>query len=251
MKMKNLTAAGALLVIGVALTGCGGVIRIGGPDQHDEVTYEVAKVGSLSVESGTGDITVTESNRTGVKVVETVNWRGDDKPKTQHPLIGDQLTLSYNCSDTPWSSCSVSYRIEVPKGLKIKADSGTGTVTARDLTGLLEATTGTGEIEMRNISGDLELHTGTGDIKGVELAGKRLTGDVGTGDVDLKYTGAPESIDFSSGAGDVTVRVPDVTYDVEVKSGTGDDSVRVKSDPSSPRKIVLTTGAGDATVLAE
>src|SRR5437868_14742889 len=86
MKMKNLTAAGALLVIGVALTGCGGVIRIGGPDQTEEDNYKVAKDGSLSAESGNSEHTVHESNCNCVNVVEEVHRRGDDKPKAQHPL---------------------------------------------------------------------------------------------------------------------------------------------------------------------
>src|SRR5437868_15498151 len=80
MKMKNLTAAGALLVIGVALTGCGGVIRMGGPHKQEETTYEVATVGYRPGESRTREVAGAQANRHGASVLDAAHWPGRHEP---------------------------------------------------------------------------------------------------------------------------------------------------------------------------
>ncbi|MEU6999258.1 DUF4097 family beta strand repeat-containing protein [Nonomuraea sp. NPDC046570] len=232
MKTKSMVAAGALLASCALLTGCGGLAGIGGPTDQDEISYEVSeKVATLFVESGSGDITVSETDRQGIKVVETLYWRGD-KPKTEHPVDGDTLTLRYKCEQRNWGSCGVNYRVEVPKGLKVKTDTGSGNLTLRDLSGELEATTGSGDIEANG------------------LAGKKAYAETGSGGAELKYAAVPDSVEVETGSGDVTVRLPQGSYDVTTETGSGDTSVKVTDDPKSPRKVSLKTGSGDATVLA-
>jgi Putative adhesin len=228
--MKTIAIAGGLLASAALLSGCG-LAGLGGPTNQDTVTYEVAdKVAKLHVKSGSGDTVITETGGNTVRVVETLQWR-DTKPDAQHSVDGDTLFIRYDCEQN-WGSCSVNYKIEVPKGLQVDADAGSGDITLRSLTG------------------PLNLTAGSGDVDASGLAGKKVFATAGSGTIELKYTTAPDSAELEAGSGDVTMHVPDGAYDVVTKVGSGDTNVTVDKDPGSPRKVSLTTGSGDASVLA-
>ncbi|TMS00104.1 DUF4097 family beta strand repeat-containing protein [Nonomuraea basaltis] len=228
--MKTMAIAGGLLGSAVLLTGCG-LASIAGPNNQDTTSYQVTdKVTKLQVESHAGDTVVTETDGTAIRVVETLRWRGDDKPKAEHKVEGEALFVTYDCAST-LGSCSVDYKIEIPKGLPVDLESGSGNITLRGLTG------------------DIEVRVGSGDVDASELAGKKVVAEAGSGNVELKYTAAPDSAQVKVGSGDAVLNVPDGAYDVKTDVGSGDETVSVKADGSSPRKISLTSGSGDVSVL--
>lgn len=229
--MKTIVVAGGLLASALLLTGCG-IEAIGGSTNQDTVSYEVTdKVSKLQLQSGAGDTVITETGGTAVRVVETLRWRGDDKPKPQHKVEGQALFVTYDCPSN-WGSCSVDYKIEIPKGLAVDLDSGSGDVT------------------LRTLSGELDANLGSGDLEGRDLTGKKVYVKAGSGNVELKYGTAPDSVELESGSGDISLLVPDVGYNVKKDIGSGDVNVGVKSDPGSPRRMTLTTGSGDLAVSA-
>ncbi|WP_084965021.1 DUF4097 family beta strand repeat-containing protein [Thermoactinospora rubra] len=228
--MKKLVIAGAL-VSGALLTGCGVVDSIGGPTHQEENSYDVRdEVTKIQLRSDAGDVVITESDRSGIRVTETLHWR-DDKPKPEHRVDGGVLELSYDCNKV-LNSCGVDYRIEVPKGLAMDLETGAGDMT------------------LRALSGEVGVRSGAGDITAEGLTGKRLTANSGAGSVKLAYSAVPDNVSVETGAGDATVTLPKESYDVQVTTGVGDDEIAVQDDPGSPRKIKVETGAGDARVLA-
>ncbi|MBN6054623.1 DUF4097 family beta strand repeat protein [Nonomuraea sp. RK-328] len=228
--MKIIAIAGGLLASAVLLTGCG-LDAIGNPKNQETSTYQAKdKVQQLHLRSGSGDVTVTESDAAYVSVTETLYW-SNDKPRAGHKVEGGTLSVYYDCQRS-WGSCGVNYKVEIPKGLQVNVDAGSGDLTLRSLTG------------------PLDLKAGSGDVEGSGLGGKKLLAEVGSGNVDLKYAAAPDSVELSVGSGDAALTVPDETYDVYTKVSSGDASVSVKDDSSSPRKISLTAGSGDVTVSA-
>ncbi|MGW2156873.1 DUF4097 family beta strand repeat-containing protein [Nonomuraea sp. NPDC001699] len=228
--MKITAIAGGLLASAVLLTGCG-LDAIGKPKNEETSTYQVKeKVQRLHLRSGSGDVTVTESDATNVSVTERLYW-SNDKPQAAHKVEGDTLSVSYDCQKS-WGTCGVEYKVEVPKGTQVKLNSGSGDLTLRSLTG------------------PLDVEAGSGDIKGDGLGGKKLLVKEGSGQVNLKYAVAPEGVEVSAGSGDVVLTVPDETYDVRARTTSGDADVSVKKDSSSPRKLSLTTGSGNVTVSA-
>lgn len=232
MRLRNVIAAGAVLGTGLLLTGCG-LQNIGAPTQEQAQSYDVSgKVKALQVDSGSGDVVVAESDRGSIHVTETIHWKSKDgKPVTRHPVTGDTVTLSFDCpSDVDWN-CDVDYKIEVPRGTRMKLDSGSGDITLRSVTGELAAKTGSGTIDAK------------------DLGGKKAVAETGSGDVELRYLSVPDDVTVGTGSGTGTVRVPQNTYDVTAKTGSGDRKIEVTNDPSSPRKIVVRTGSGDAMVL--
>lgn len=227
--MKKIAIAGALAA-SVLLTGCGAFSAFGTAKNHDEVSYDVTeKIARLKVDSDAGNVVVNESDRSGVRVTETRHWN-DDKPSTEHKVNGDTLELTYGCP-VNFANCAVDYRVEIPKGVEVTVDTGSGDLTLRSLTavGLVK--------------------TGSGDIAASGLAGKQFSAETGSGDVELKFAATPGQVKVHTGSGDATVVVPDGSYDVQADTGSGSTEVKVKDDPSAANKIVLETGSGDAKVL--
>jgi hypothetical protein len=224
MRRKNIAFAGAVLGSALVLTACD--FNTAFAENQDTLSYDVMdKVTVLETHTGSGDIVVNESDRSGIRVTETLHWRGD-KPTDGHSVNGETLTLKYDCDN-----CSVDYRVEVPRGLDVKLDTGSGTLTLRSLTG------------------PVKVSTGSGDVDANGLAGKRVTADTGSGDIELTFAGVPDRVEVETGSGDGTVWVPSATYQVTTETGSGHRKVEVDQDVSSPHTVVVKTGSGDAKVL--
>lgn len=230
MKTRTVALAGAAVAASVTLTSCG-FAGIGGANQHKETTYDVTdKVASLNLTSGSGDTVITETDRTGIKVTESLYWRKSE-PKPEHKVEGETLTMSYNCKSDAWGSCGVNYRIEVPRGLQVILDAGSGNVTLRSLSGALEA------------------KLGSGDVQSNGLTSKTVVAENGSGTLELKFAAAPDSVEARTGSGDTQVYVPAGAYAVSTDIGSGDADIKVTNDPKSAHKISLSAGSGDVSVL--
>ncbi|MFC4005657.1 DUF4097 family beta strand repeat-containing protein [Nonomuraea purpurea] len=228
--MKTMVIAGGLLASALLLSGCG-LANVAVSSSQDTVSYEVTeKVTKLQLKSNSGEALITETDGGAIRVTETLRWRGDDKPRPEHKVEGQALFVTYDCPSN-WGSCGVDYKIEVPKGLAVDLDSGSGNLTLRGLTG------------------PVNLHAGSGDVDATGLAGKKMFADVGSGQTELKYSSPPDSAEVKTGSGDVTLNVPDGAYDVKTDVGSGDAKISVKNDASSQHKISLTSGSGNVSVL--
>ncbi|MFJ2031020.1 DUF4097 family beta strand repeat-containing protein [Streptosporangium sp. NPDC087985] len=225
---KNVIVAGALLGAALVLSGCRIDVDFG-HRQQAVASYDVpGELTALDVHTGSGDVVVNESDRSGVRVTETLHWSGDknDRPRTEHPVDGGTLTLRQDCSN-----CAVDYRVEIPKGLKATLETDSGNITLRTLTGEVNAT------------------AGSGDIAASGLGAKRLVAGTGSGDVKLTFAVVPDHVEVETGSGDATVRLPKAGYNVTAETGSGDRTVRVTNDPSSSSTVSVRTGSGNAKVL--
>ncbi|WP_436760667.1 DUF4097 family beta strand repeat-containing protein [Streptosporangium sp. V21-05] len=223
---KNMLVAGAVVGSVFLLSGCDLGLDFR-ERQQEVVSYDVTdKLTALDVAAGSGDLVVTESDRPAVHVTETIHWRGD-RPTPSHSVDGGTLTLRDECR----GNCSVDYKVEIPRGLKTKLDTGSGTITMRGLTGEVNAVSGSGEIEAGG------------------LTAKRFTAETGSGDIEARFSAAPEGVEIETGSGDVVAYLPRGGYDVTAETGSGDETVEVTKDPASSRKVTLRTGSGDAQVL--
>ncbi|MFF3438901.1 DUF4097 domain-containing protein [Streptosporangium sp. NPDC002721] len=223
---KNMLVAGAVVGSMFVLSGCD--LALDFRERRQEVvSYDVTgRLTALDVATDSGDIVVTESDREAVHVTETIHWRGA-RPTPSHPVNGGTLTLRDECR----GNCSVDYKVEIPRGLTARLDTGSGTITMRGLTGETNATSGSGDIEAGG------------------LTSKRFTAEAGSGDVEARFSAPPEGVRIETGSGDVVAYLPKEGYDVTAETGSGEKTVEVTEDPASPRKVTLKTGSGDAQVL--
>ncbi|MEU5867961.1 DUF4097 family beta strand repeat-containing protein [Nonomuraea sp. NPDC047529] len=227
--MRATGTAGGLVLAALVLTGCGlqGITKAANQEQ---VTYKVTeKVAGLSLVGGAGEVRVSETSGAAVRVVETHRWSAE-RPVAEHEVEGDTLTMSYDCSAAT-DNCSVDYVIEVPEGLRVEVE------------------TGSGGVDLRGLGGPLKVKVGSGDVSATGLTGREFTGQTGSGDIALTFASAPDKVGVTSGSGHAKLTLPAEPYDVETSTKSGDTNVTVTDDPGASRKIVATSGSGDIEVL--
>ncbi|MFH8574082.1 DUF4097 family beta strand repeat-containing protein [Streptomyces sp. NPDC017993] len=216
MKLPALTALAVATTGVLMLTSCTehGPARPNRPagDQNKKVSstsYEVGGPASqLSVDTTAGDVHVTASDRSGIKVTEKITYTGD-KPRTSHTSHDGKVAL--RDSDCRSGTCSVSYRIEAPSRLASRIASGGG------------------------------------DITGTALAGSTVAKTNG-GEVRLGFAHAPADIDAFSGGGDVRLELPAGKYAVTARTNGGDRKVDVTTDAGSAHKVRARSNGGDVTI---
>jgi hypothetical protein len=194
-------------------------------------SYSVsAPVRTLSVSGGLSAITITGGSGSAVSVTEQIRYSGRAPVMTRR-LAGGTLTLGYICADDE-SMCGVSYDIQVPRGIAVRAGDGDGTITLSSLSGPVTAATGLGTI------------TATG------LASRTADFTASTGEINAAFVAAPVKVVAATGLGAITIRVPTtVTYHVITDvSGIGTTNVTVPQASSSPHTISARTTTGTITV---
>jgi hypothetical protein len=129
--------------------------------------------------------------------------------RTVGPLLVDVGSGTVSVSDArgPLTLDTGSGEVDVTgaSGEEILVDTGSGSVTIRDVT-----------------AGSLNLDTGSGEVEGSGVAADVVRVDTGSGSVDLGFTRAPRELTVDTGSGGVTLTLPP-TYsaEVEIESGSG------------------------------
>jgi DUF4097 and DUF4098 domain-containing protein YvlB len=231
MKMKRTAMIAGLLGLAAVVTGCG----VSGSHHEDTVSYDVTdKVAALRVEADSGSVEVVGSDRQGIHVTERLTWR-KNKPETSHQVRGDTLDLVFTCPTTwGWgavsTSCDVSYKVEVPRELRVTVSSDSGDLTLKDLSGSLEATTDSGAIET------------------IGLTGKQVSTKTDSGDMTLVFTGRPDKVTTATDSGNTVIHVPQGPYDIVTRTDSGNKDISVASDSSAESSIKLSSDSGDIEV---
>ncbi|GGN55250.1 GNAT family acetyltransferase [Actinoplanes lobatus] len=210
--MKMTKAGVSTLAIAMcALLAAGCDPNASGSDQSAGNTYDVSeKVSTISLDARGGNVTLTASDTSAVKVTEDLNY-SDTKPETSHSVDGDTLKLvDKGCGG---DNCHVNYKIELPKGTIV------------------------------------QIKTAGGDITGSGL-GANATVDTSGGDVKLEYSTAATLVDATSAGGNVTIKVPAGPYEVDAKTDGGNREVSVQEVPGSANKIKAKSGGGNVTVTS-
>lgn len=178
-------------------------------------TYLGIRTVMLDTDAGTIDITAAENAATTVTGTRRWSYRA---PAVRPVRDGDRLTISARCPmiehAAGFGTCRSNFQLAVPAGVEV------------------------------------EVTTSTGAITGSDLPLTRLAGRTSAGEIELSFTGMPESVQVHSSAGDVRVAVPYGGYHVDADSSAGDVEIAVVSDPHAPRLIDAHTSAGDVTVTA-
>jgi hypothetical protein len=194
-------------------------------DRHTERASFDEGVESVSVDVGSGDLTLYGSDVASVSVSARIEG---DANHLGHSLSDGHLILFDECND---DHCSVDINATIPTGVPI------------------ELRTASGDIHIDGMLGTLSLHTGSGDIQGSGLSGADLVAFTGSGDVGLDVTALAERIHVRTGSGDVHLAVPSGRYALRIDTGSGDTSIRgITDDIGAPGTLEVTTGSGDVTI---
>ncbi|MDA0646658.1 MULTISPECIES: DUF4097 family beta strand repeat-containing protein [Nonomuraea] len=230
MDVRRTAMIAGLLGLAAVTAGCG----IGGPENTETASYDVTgTVTALDVGADGGAIEVIESDRQGVHVTETLTWTGDRPPQPTHEVKGGTLVLAYTCP-TGWGGmlhCDVGYKVEIPRGLRVKAGTDSGAVT------------------LRGLSGEVETNSDSGRIEATDLTGKQVVAGTDSGGISLSFAAAPDKVETNSDSGSSVVRVPEGPYDITATTDSGRRRVDAAHDGAAPRKITLRSDSGALEVL--
>ncbi|MEW9550529.1 DUF4097 family beta strand repeat-containing protein [Nonomuraea sp. NPDC050783] len=232
MTMKTMTVIAGVLGLAAVATGCGA----GGAASKATSSYEVpGEVTALRVEADSGAVELVESDRRAVRVTERLVWH-KNKPETRHDVRNGTLDLGFRCPVTfgigaVGTECEVSYRVEVPRGLRV------------------EASTDSGDITLTGLSGEVSARTDSGAIQAGGLAGDRVSAASDSGDVTLAFTGQPHQVTAKNDSGRTVVRVPAGPYKVVAETDSGEKKVTAATSASAARTIDVSSDSGDLEVV--
>jgi hypothetical protein len=146
--------------------------------------------------------------------------------------------------------CKTSYIVTVPSDLQVTLKSSSGDVRVSGLTGGADLKSSSGSINVQDVAGSLRMESSSGDLEAQDLRATSVWSGSSSGDVDLDFAVAPQSVDSKASSGDVSIRIPsgDESYKVETDTSSGDESANVKIDQTATRTIKAKTSSGDVTI---
>jgi hypothetical protein len=209
----------------------------------------VAQGAWFRIRTPKGDVEVREASGRNVVVTATKrsDWRGVDEVKFEVRRDGSNVTVcaiwprTTRCDatgyDFDWDDRNhndrdigkVDFLVELPKGIRLVAASGNGTVEVRN-TGLdVVASSGNGEVTVLGAGGRVKATSGNGDLEVKDARGD-VEASTGNGDIDVTTSSGPVSA--RSGNGRINVEMTSLRGDDDMDFSTGNGSIEV-SFPSN------------------
>ncbi len=207
-----------------------------------DLEFDPDDVARLIVEVDSGYLNVRGADR-GSQLVIRGRACADDRDKLDGmdlvtDLRGSDLevrmeaesntgSLNFSLFNMSWSSYAfIDIDIEVPAGMTLEIDDGSGSIDIRDTVGELSIDDGSGSISISGVAGNVDIRDGSGGIEVRDVTGsvrvddgsgsisiREVSGDVeipddGSGSIDISNVGGSVRID-DDGSGSIDV------YDVE------------------------------------
>jgi len=202
--------------------------------------------GSIDVRAGSGSEAVIKGE---VRVRKRNFWgkSGDaeeilDQVQDNPPIVldDDRLRVGHFEDRSLAKRVSINYEILVPPNTEVIADTGSGSITIRDIAAPVNADTGSGSIKLENIGGSVRADTGSGSIHANGVAGA-FHADTGSGSVYLLQT-APGDVTVDTGSG--SSELLGVVGALDADSGSG----RIVVQGRQEGRWKLDTGSGTVRI---
>ncbi len=219
-----------IIILFLAVSACAG------PDKKIDKTFD--QKDKVKIKLALSDCIVTPSNDTKIHALVDYSYP-DDQYEVVFKESGSSITMQEKFYGED-ADGSAQWNVQVPKGVDVDIDNGTGDLILTVTDSEVEGNTGTGDVELTDSSGEFELNSGTGSVVVKSCNGdfdlNSGTGSVkmrdsegnfkansGTGNVEAHNLTFSEDGDFNSGTGDVEITGPKgEDYDLSLNSGTGD-----------------------------
>lgn len=209
----------------------------------------------LSVDTGSGSIDVrsgsgSEAIIKGEIRVRKKMFRGRsadaeaviNEVQENPPIVlrDDRLLVGHFKDRSLSKRVSISYEIVVPANTEVIADTGSGSITIREIAAPVNADTGSGSIKLENIGGPVRADTGSGSIRADGVAGA-FHADTGSGSVYLVQT-APGDVSVDTGSG--SSELLGIVGALHADSGSG----RIVVQGRQEGRWKLDTGSGSVRI---
>lgn len=238
-------------VFGVGSIGWGSVNVVAAlaHEEHTERRTFDAPIRVLDVRMDTGSLTVERSPSDRTTVVAHVS-EGLEHPEPSARVEGGRLVLRASCKGFNAMFCSVDYRVRVPAGTAVVANTADAGIRVTGIGGAVDLTTRDGGITVDGANGPVRFSSRDGSITATNIDTRDVRADATEGSVHLSLTTAPRTVDARTVDGSVTIELPDtpVAYRVDTDATDGSTDVAVRTDPTSVRRITAQATSGDVSV---
>nr|MDT0662402.1 DUF4097 family beta strand repeat-containing protein [Micromonospora sp. DSM 115978] len=249
------TAVVAGTVLSAVLAGCDLLAE----NRLDFSRTEDVKITSITVNPGSGNVTVRTGSEPTVTIDRVVRYRGAE-PGPTYRIEDTNLIIDVDCG----RQCGVSYDIVAPPGTAVRGENGSGDVVLTGVaevdvkvgsgsievtgaTGAVMVEAGSGRIEINDITAAVTARAGSGTIIGKGLGGGAVRAETGSGGIRLSLTN-PAPVQARADSGSIDLAVPAGDFRVRVETGSGDQRVNIPDVPSATMLLDLRTGSGTVSV---
>jgi hypothetical protein len=216
--------------------------------EHFEHSYPLPAGGTFTLRDVNGPVSVTAWDRNEVHVVAEKEVKaatadegkqhlaairidvtakpGDLRIDTRFPKQGDGGLFSWLSGSG--GSGTVSYKIEVPRNLKVDVETVNGAVAVNGTGGDLRAETTNGAVDVSGIHGKIRLGSTNGAISAADAAGTVVAETTnGSIEVDLKQVDRGGDMTFETTNGHITLKVP---HDIQASISASTTHGNVSTD---------------------
>lgn len=198
-----------------------------------ELSLATRGIDTLEIDAGAGSLDITGVRGTGeITVVATIDIDTDDDDRARE-IIESRLVLSLEkdsdiakldawFEDGGWSwgrgdTPRVSLEVQMPEGMHLNVDDGSGSIEIRNVRGDIIIDDGSGSLSMKDVGGHVRIEDGSGSITVSGVGGDILIND-GSGSIKVRGVAGSVTVDDGSGSIDVS----DVEEDlIIVDDGSG------------------------------
>jgi hypothetical protein len=268
--MRRRVRAVGVFLIWVMAAALAAVPAIAAQEEHFERSLSVTGAVDLTVQTGSGNISVKPGDLSKVEIHATIradhSWLNGDASARIHDIEanppieqnGNTIRVGHIENHDSKNNISISYELVVPVQTKLHSESGSGDQVVGGISGPADASSGSGSMRLSNIGGETHARTGSGEIelngihgaaratagsgsiRAIGIAGA-LTASSGSGSVKFEQTAAGD-VEIGTGSGDVEIK--GAKGAVKVQTGSG--SITAQGDPTGEWR--LHTGSGDVSV---
>ncbi|CAE7465134.1 macB [Symbiodinium microadriaticum] len=192
----------------------------------------------FSVGSGDANFQKSGSDNVSVKMEHTYNQ--DYNPTVEKR--GSTLVIKEERRQGSYRGSS-TWTLEIPDGLEVRFNTGSGDISIEDLDGDWNFNSGSGDFTLEDVKGELSINTGSGNVYANNVNGY-LSFNTGSGDVEV--TGAVGRLSANTGSGNI--RANAITLQAKSSFNTGSGNSAVSFAQSPDYDVSVNTGSGDATV---
>jgi hypothetical protein len=221
---------------------------LGRATEHRSATYAGIRV--LDIDVGFESVQIVgKAEATAVSMERSYTW-SLSRPTIGNRRDGDVLSVTSSRRFTVGLGCSGRIRLVVPNDAEVRAHGSDGSLTLRELDGLVDVSTSDASVNASRLTGPLTLRTSDGSVEATGLRSQQVDAVTSDGSVRLTFVVPPPGVTARTSDGSILVVVPadGTAYDVSATTSDGGRDVSVPTDPDSSHRMELTTSDGSIRV---
>jgi hypothetical protein len=218
--------------------------------QTEQVPVAAQPVTTLQVDSPGVSVSISQGQGRHVTMSSTASWLVR-KPVIRQAWHGRTLKVSTSCPRLdPFEDCQENLAVQVPAGVTVLVDVGSGSATAQGLTGPLHLQATTGAFILMGVRGPVWASVTSGSVNGWGLRSPQLNASAGSGSLAVAFDSPPQLLTLAVSSGSASATVPRGTrYRVSVQAGRGSLQVQPGlADGTSAQVIRATVSTGSLAI---